>query len=85
MTTGVKAILVASSHEKFSSLILATEGGMLEQWIQDPDTTDWITKTINIPSLSEVAKVKVYYTEVTVMDENNLPVAGAVRLVASMV
>jgi hypothetical protein len=58
---------------------------MLEQWIQDPDTTDWITKTINIPSLSEVAKVKVYYTEVTVMDENNLPVAGAVRLVASMV
>ncbi|TDL16742.1 hypothetical protein BD410DRAFT_613185 [Rickenella mellea] len=76
---GMAGLFLASTADGLAILLAVGQDRTLQQWVQDPASTDWSSQTLAVPDSSgksAVGKKTVYYVEVSAFDVNNVPKSG---------
>ncbi|TDL13694.1 hypothetical protein BD410DRAFT_797551 [Rickenella mellea] len=76
---GMTGLVLTSTSDGLAILLAVGQDRSLQQWVQDPATTDWSSQALAVPDSSgksAVGKKTVYYVEVSAFDVNNVPKSG---------
>ncbi|TDL16732.1 hypothetical protein BD410DRAFT_844156 [Rickenella mellea] len=76
---GMAGLFIASTSDGLAILLAVSQDHSLQQWVQDPATTEWSSQALATPDpsgQSAVAKKTVYYVEISAFDVNKVPKSG---------